>query len=404
MKTVEFEIQNRNLLLCYTPDEFEGVSRVEQKIAKTEDFKIKRIFCVNQKMLVETEDRSDDTFRFRIGDVGEYYTKIDSNVISTEHDFYFSNDIRLTMKMFSAYRDISILGKIDEIIDDDFYIGGDWENHNGISFEAFSRLIDTFPKSAELDHYANMRISTILKEYYPECEKYKALYENVIQKKSSQLVEGKTVSKASQTYNLKIEQAKFEVAVAELEDMLRRYESIPESEWQEKICGILRFVYPKYIAYSRETKYPGCDKHYKKPDFLLVDSCGFVDILEIKKANVLVLSQAQYRNNYVPSRELFGAIQQTEKYIYALNTREDAREIVCNNLSKKVPGVDVQVLNPQGMILLGRNTEFVIKQQSDDFELIKRQYKNIADIMTYDDLLQRLKNIVAALREQSKIS
>ena len=35
-----------------------------------------------------------------------------------------------------------------------------------------------------------------------------------------------------------------------------------------------------------------------------------------------------------------------------------------------------------------------------DFELIKRQYKNVADIMTYDDLLSRLQNIIDALKKQ----
>lgn len=35
-----------------------------------------------------------------------------------------------------------------------------------------------------------------------------------------------------------------------------------------------------------------------------------------------------------------------------------------------------------------------------DFELIRRQYKHIAEIMTYDDLLQRIDNIIAALDQE----
>ena len=34
------------------------------------------------------------------------------------------------------------------------------------------------------------------------------------------------------------------------------------------------------------------------------------------------------------------------------------------------------------------------------FELIKRQYKHVADIMTYDDLVKRLENIVISLRKR----
>lgn len=37
-----------------------------------------------------------------------------------------------------------------------------------------------------------------------------------------------------------------------------------------------------------------------------------------------------------------------------------------------------------------------------DFELIKRQYKHITDIMTYDDLVIRLENIVNSLKIRSK--
>lgn len=48
------------------------------------------------------------------------------------------------------------------------------------------------------------------------------------------------------------------------------------------------------------------------------------------------------------------------------------------------------------MIIMGRNNTFN-EQQNQDFELIKRQYKNITEIMTYDDLLLRLKTITSAL-------
>lgn len=37
-------------------------------------------------------------------------------------------------------------------------------------------------------------------------------------------------------------------------------------------------------------------------------------------------------------------------------------------------------------------------RQKQDFELIKRQYKHIVDIMTYDDLVYRLENMVCSLR------
>lgn len=63
------------------------------------------------------------------------------------------------------------------------------------------------------------------------------------------------------------------------------------------------------------------------------------------------------------------------------------------------PAVEIQVVNPQGVLMLGRSNEFN-KQQQQDFELIKRQYKHVADIMTYDDLAMRLKNIISAIERR----
>ena len=60
-------------------------------------------------------------------------------------------------------------------------------------------------------------------------------------------------------------------------------------------------------------------------------------------------------------------------------------------------GIKVQIVNPPGILLLGRSKQFD-EEQKKDFELIKRQYKHVADIMTYDDLLFRLRNIIESLK------
>ena len=125
---------------------------------------------------------------------------------------------------------------------------------------------------------------------------------------------------------------------------------------------------------------------------------GFVDILEIKKADVRMLTQ--YRNNYVATREISGAIQQIEKYIFCLNSSDKAKVDVSKKLTETLPeGVEIKIVNPQGILLAGRSNEFTDEQKK-DFELIKRQYKHVEDIMTYDDLAQRLRNIIASLEKR----
>lgn len=397
MSSISFEYSGEKLILCYAPAM--GIDDITKKLSDGDYVPIKHTFFVTKDLLCEDANEEDDceeSLRFYIGTVGENYTQLDSEVFGTKNSFYIGNEIKLKPQMFTSYRNISIIRKIDEMIERDFYIGGDWEIHNGISKETFDNLINKFPKTAELDKYAHMRIASIIKDYFPECDKYEAIYEKFIESKNNSFVPTtSTVSK----YNIQIELEQFTVAYQELNDMLDRYEAIDEKQWQEKIHNILQLLYPKYICCVREVRFYG-GKNDKQPDFLLVDANGFVDILEIKKADVRMLSQ--YRNNYVASREVSGAIQQIEKYIFCLNSSDKAKQDVSNRLDGLLPGgLKVQVVNPQGILLVGRSNEFN-EEQKKDFELIKRQYKHVADIMTYDDLLFRLGNIIESLKIKVK--
>ena len=395
MSSISFEYSGEKLILCYAPAM--GIDDISKKLSGGDYVPIKHTFFVTKDLLCEDANEEDDweeTLRFCVGTIGDSYVELDSEVLGTNHSFYFGNEIKLKPEMFTAYRNISILRKIDEVIERDFYIGGDWEAHNGISKETFENLISKFPKTAELDKYAHKRIASIIKDYFPECDKYEAIYEKFIGSKSNSFAPTtSTVSK----FNIQIELEQFSVAYQELNDMLDRYEAIDEKQWQEKIHNILQLLYPKYICCAREIKFFG-GKNDKQPDFLLVDANGFVDILEIKKADVRVLTQ--YRNNYVAAREISGAVQQIEKYIFCLNSSYKAQEEVTKKLTELVPhGIQVKFVNPQGILIAGRSNNFD-REQLRDFELIKRQYKHVADIMTYDDLAQRLSNIIAALEKR----
>jgi hypothetical protein len=381
-----------------------GIEDISNRLSNDDCVPIKKTFYVTKDLIREDINGgycSDESICFYIGDVIGDYIQIDSDVIDTKHQFYFSKDIKLEQKMFVADRNISILKKIDRIIDNDFYVGGNLKADYAISKEAYLKLIKNFPKSAELDKYANSRISNILKEYFPECDKYEKIYEEFIEKKNNNILEIKE-SKYTPNSNLAIELAQFSTALTQLEEMLYNSEGIPEMVWQEKIQNILQLLYPKYIFCTREIQFKGVDGYEKRPDFILVDANGFVDILEIKKPDVQILTkQASYRNNYVPVREFAGAIQQIEKYIFCLTSVDKSKKDVLDKLGKLLSkDITPDIVNPQGILLLGRSNDFNV-QQKRDFELIKRQYKNIADIMTYDDLIQRFKNITHSLKQKT---
>ena len=391
-----FELINKELLLSYSPEN--GTDYIIQKIEQNETIRIKNTFLLSKEYLRSETD--EETIQFLIGKEEGSYIKIESEVFETSHNFFFDKNIKFKPSIFVAHRNISILKKLDELINKDFYIGGEWEKKKGISLEMFNKLLDLFPKTAELNKYADNRIASILKEFFPECDRYEKIFDSFINKKDLTLK--KICNTKPSNANLQIEYAQFKSVLSQLNEMLSSSVTIAEPKWQNQIKDIVCLLYPKYIYSSREIEFSGIDAYKKKPDFILVDSNGYIDILEIKKPDVQLLTeQASYRHNYIPVRELAGAVQQIEKYIFCLNSLDTSKQRVIEKLKSDpvLKDIDVEIVNPQGMLILGRSNDFN-SQQKRDFELIKRQYKNIADIMTYDDLLHRLQNIISSLEKR----
>ena len=389
---IDFEKVDHELILCYSPER--GIGDLSDRLSSGESYPIKHTFLVNKGLLRESDKYDpEETLQFCIGSIDDSYTLISPDVIQTSHKFFFSNSITLKASLFIACRNISILSKIDKLIERDFYIGGEWDTKGGIPYELYQSLLASFPKTAELDKYANSRIALCIKEFFPECDKYEQIYERFLGKKD-------------QTHRIfdkndEIELAQFSASLEELKLLLNDSGGISETNWQVRIQGILQLIYPKYILCTREVVFSGVDGYDKRPDFVLVDANGYVDILEIKKPDVQLLTkQASYRNNYVPVKELSGAIQQIEKYIFCLTSIEKSQKTVLKKLSELLPDtISPEIVNPQGILIAGRSNKFNA-QQKRDFELIKRQYKHVADIMTYDDLLARFENIVVSLRNR----
>ena len=398
---IEFHIIENELIMNYSPSY--GTRFIFEHFSKYGYCQIKRTFYVNKDLIKSNIDDSDseETLSFCIGHIQDGFIEINKKVIDTKHRFFFSEKISLKYNMFIAEQNTSILAKIDQIIDGDFYVVDKENSANGVPVEAYLDLIKCFPKKAEIMYYVQSRISNLLKEWLPECDKYQEIYDKHIDKKNKQLVI-KNKEHFSRSNNA-IELAQFSTAKEELEEMLLHPEGVIEKEWQKKIHSIIQLLYPQYIYGAREIRFKGIDKKDKQPDFILVDTNGFVDILEIKNPDVrLITKQASYRNNYVPVKELSGAVQQIEKYIYCLTSIENSQKTVLEKLRDGLPeGVNPQVVSPKGMLLIGRSKDFN-KQQKRDFEIIKRQYKNIADIMTYDDLLKRISNIVSSLEMKNR--
>lgn len=189
--------------------------------------------------------------------------------------------------------------------------------------------------------------------------------------------------------------------------MLQAAEEYTEKDWQRKILGLLLFIFPKYIAVLENVH---IKDFYSKPDkttnrfidLMLVDANGSVDIIEVKKpfSNAL-LSRHKYRDNHTPRTELAGTVMQAEKYLFHLSKwgRTGEQEIYKKRKHELPAVIDLKITNPKALILLGRNNDFTGEQRF-DFEVIRRKYANMVDIMTYDDLLGRVENIIAMMKQR----
>lgn len=355
---------------------------------------IKGTFWVNKTNIVEI-NQDDESICFTIAKTKENYYLLDREVFGIKHNISIEKKLNISDKWFITYPKTSVIKKIDELLQDDLCIVAD-ENgeENYLPSRAFLELIEVFPNSYEVKKYVSSRISYLLSTYVEGVWKNKESYERYLEKKEANLPLSSFPNIKLMGYEM------YKKAYDELELMLKNSMSYSEKEWQRRIYEIICVLYPKYIARFREIEVGTDGRHMKTPDFMLIDSAGFVDILEIKKPDgIKVVSTTEYRNNYVASRDLEGAIVQIEKYIYILNHEGEARvKKIQDKVRNHLPSnFRLKVVNPQGILLLGRSNNLT-DEQLFDFEIIKRQHKNIVDIMTYDDLLKRFRNILNQIK------
>lgn len=389
---MEFTTEGKYLLLIYEP--FYGYDEVEKKIS-TDGYNLKNTFFLDSSCLYESQetDIPDDAFCFKIGEIAKGYYHLSNDVFGVTHNFYISETIKLRKQMFITNNNISIIRKIDEVVSSDVYISdGDEYFPEMFPYKEFQALLKTFPNSTELKKYTHARISHLLLNYFDGVSKYASDYESYLNKRSRAVYPS---PEKALSLNLEL----YLQAQQKLKAMLDDSDAYSEHDWQLAIWDILRILYPKYILAKREQDIGSDGRHKKHPDFLLIDASGFVDLLEIKKPNKQrLITSSTYRDNYVADRDLSGAIVQIEKYIYTLNHGgANIERTLQERLSTELPkGVSIKVTNPQGMLLMGRS-HGLTDDQLFDLEVIKRQHKNIVDIMTYDDLLFRLDNIIEQL-------
>ena len=377
-------------------------------LTTNEETCISRIFCFSLGDLINppaaTQDFEDYKYRFRFGTFDNEYVRIPARVLDIRNDLLITRDVKLKRSIFVAERNVSIFGRLSALLEhsDPIVIGG--TRPGAIPWDVFADLLKKFPGTYELDRYADARVQTVLSQYFDGMKDARGRYESYLNKKTSLT----RTAKLDLDTLKKLEIEKYVLIRDLIDDALRTKMDWSEHDWQQLMMSFLLLLFPKSIKvlenvtihdhYSDPTK--KIDRHI---DIALVDANGNLDVIEVKKPfDDKILRNSLYRGNYIPTSELSGGIMQAEKYIFHLSKwGVKGEDILTKKYAKELPaGMSIRISNPKAIIIVGRDQiggANMTSSQLLDFEIIKRKYANMMDIITYDDLLRRLNNTIAAL-------
>lgn len=400
---IKFVLQGQQMILRYKASDDVTSNWIPSKMDKEGCVCLLNTFTFHKnKLITEFTDENDNPevdFIFSTKNKNGYFL-VDKKVLGIEKDVFIHERVVLDKKFFLCARNRPIFPKVNSMIEEkEIYLGGD--NMNAIKESDFRDLISSFPNDYELGKYVDARIGSSLSTFFDVKEPYEEKYQKYLNKKSS-------LKNDIATDFVELDIHKYTYILHKLQSMLINEDRYSENDWQSQIVHILLLLFPKYLYICREA--PVIDiysesKRDKSVDYILIDSFGNNDFIEIKKPfNKSIVTKGLYRDNHVPLRELSGSIMQIEKYIFLLNKSgikgEKKLTEYCKNKGAIPQDFNVKVTNPSGIIIMGRTKELT-NDQLHDFEVIKRKFKNIIDIMTYDDLIERLERTVNHLRNKN---
>ncbi len=360
---IAFTKVDNQILLQYTPEREENW--IEEAVDKRMSITLKKTFTLWKQLLISKEEALNDeddfpdfdefgTSSFLFAVLTDEYYKVINGVLVDGFDIYIHREIPFIVDYFVADSNVSIFKVIGSVYKGDFYLGG--ENSNAISVEVFDSLLKYFPTSYERKKYVEARISSVLRNYLDNVKDGEKVYEKYLDKKLSN--SGQNLTNTFNEYEI----IKYQTILDKLQKMLGEENQYSEHQWQEEILQIILLLYPKYIFVFKEVPVHAQineDRKEKRLDFLLVDSNGNTDIIEIKKPfENAIMTKGYCRDNYIPLRELSGTVMQIEKYIYYLNRWSYAGEkYLTEKYKENLPnGFDIKITNPNGIIIMGRET------------------------------------------------
>ncbi|WP_454084191.1 Shedu immune nuclease family protein [Georgenia sp. Marseille-Q6866] len=404
---ISFEGHGSEVVLVYRPEQ-SGPGWLDEKLDSDGKATLSRTFTVRKSDLVapDPDDEfgfdGEDARRFKIGSIHNGYRVIGKDILGLKHDLLYADSLQLRQQVFVAERNISVFRRIDDLVDEQIVIGGSLPG--AIPADDFARLLHDFPTSTELTKYSRARVTRVLREYMETMSDAEQGLADYMDRRAryGPSTRGEFHGRMPVVNELELE--KFTYVRDRLVEMLDDADNYPEADWQVAVADLFLLCFPQYVAvlhnvhvkerYSNKLR--DTDRYI---DLMLVAANGCVDIIEIKKPFKRgLVSKRQYRDNHIPVRELSGSLMQAEKYLFYLNKsgRDGENYITAKHTGNLPAGLEVRIANPKAIILSGRDDDLSDREKM-DFEFARRGYSNVLDIMSYDDLLRRLTNVIASL-------
>ncbi|RKE42426.1 Shedu immune nuclease family protein [Sphingomonas sp. PP-CC-3G-468] len=400
----------RGVVLEYEPESWDA-RWVWTKLRTEGRVRIAKVFHFERADLLGELPSDEDfeniegfVYRFRFGSRRAGFRVIEGRRLGIAHDVRIADALPLERRLFVAHRDMSIFRGLSAVMPTggEIVIGGNEEG--SIPIPEFERLLTRFPTTTELDRYARARVADVVGQYVDGMADARRHYEEYMNRHKAI---GATGSLDTEEL-LEAELAKYQLIRDTLRSWLSAAEVRVERDWQQLLMKFLLLIFPKYVAILENMQIadvystPGRSRR-RFIDIALVDAAGNLDVIEIKRPRGGLLAGGDYRENGFPSRELSGTIMQAEKYLFHLSKwgLDGERTLTERYAASLPPGMSIRVTNPKAIVILGRDpTGGVWGEQAVDLEVVRRKYANVMDIMSYDDLLRRLDNVIASLRRR----
>lgn len=187
-----------------------------------------------------------------------------------------------------------------------------------------------------------------------------------------------------------------------LQEVIKNYEGLLEKnplekEWQDFFEENITLFDNRYITQLDKNNIAvGITKY---PDLVLVDIYGYVDFYELKRSSTKLLKYDKDRKTYYWSTDMAMAIAQASDYLQKAkeNAISFSKAIKDATSIDSEEGLEVSIVNPRAIIVAGVSDELSNDAMRHQFKNLRESLKDI-EFLLYDELLQRLQNLLASVR------